>query len=160
MMKLRTASGCGQRSSSRPRGEGGGAAIACASAAPLIVLALAVAADHAHVSRFKTQVQLAADAASFAAAGAVARHRGGAADGVANRVAAAVFAHNAPSGAIGTPTVAAMSHAAVATATVGYDGVAPSNFGSALGYGAFRVSASATSHAVVADSQIAGTPSP
>ena len=139
MMKLRTASGCGRRRSSCPHGEGAGAAIACASAAPLIVLALAVAADHAHVSRFKTQVQLAADAASFAAAGAVARHRVGAADGVANRVAAAVFAHNAPSGAIGTPTVAAMSHAAVATATVGYDGVAPSNFGSALGYGAFRV---------------------
>ena len=69
MMKLRTASGCGPRRSSRPHGEGGGAAIACASAAPLIVLALAVAADHAHVSRFETQVQLAADAASFAAAG-------------------------------------------------------------------------------------------
>jgi len=44
------------------------------------------------------------------------------------------------------------------TATVGYDGVAPSNFGSALGYGAFHVSASATSRALVADSQTTATP--
>ena len=46
----------------------------------------------------------------------------------------------------------------MATATVGYDGVAPSNFGSALGYGAFRVSASATSPALVADSHGAAAP--
>jgi Flp pilus assembly protein TadG len=129
-----------------------------ASAAPLIVLALAVAADHARVSRFRTQVQLAADAASLAAAGAIARHPDRAGAGVGARVAAAVFARNAPSGAIGTPTVAATSRAAVVTATVAYDGVAPSNFGSAFGYGAFRVSAFATSHALVADSQAAATP--
>ena len=38
------------------------------------------------------------------------------------------------------------------------DGIAPSNFGSALGYAAFHVSASATSHALVADSQTTATP--
>ena len=73
----------------------------------------------------------------------------------ADRAAAAVFARNAPLGARGTPTVAATGRAALATVTVLYDGVAPSNFGSALGYGAFRVSASATSRALVADAQTA-----
>ena len=136
----------------RLNAEGGGA-VACASAAPLIVLALAVAADRAHVSRFRVQVQLAADAASLAAAGAVARNPGDSA-----RVAAAVFARKAPSGAAGTPSVAATSRAAVGIATVAYDGVAPSNFGSVLGYGAFRVSASATSRALLADSQTTATP--
>ena len=160
MMNLRRASGAGPRwpwpRSSQD--ESGGGSVALASAAPLIALALAIAADHARVSRFRAQVQLAADAASLAAAGAIARHPDSSGDGVANRVAAAVFARNAPSGAIGTPTVAATSRAAVVTATVGYDGVAPSNFGSALGYGAFQVSASATSHALVADSQTTATP--
>ena len=148
MMKLRTASEAGRRrrTLSRPAAEGG-ATVAWASAAPLIVLALAVAADRAHVSRFRTQVQLAAEAASLASAAAVARHPDGAGDGVATRV-----------GAAGTPTVAATSRGAVATATVAYDGVAPSNFGSALGYGAFRVSASATAPALVADSRAAVTP--
>jgi hypothetical protein len=51
-----------------------------------------------------------------------------------------------------------MSRAALVTATVGYDGVAPSNFGSALGYGAFRVSASATSPALVAASETPAAP--
>ena len=159
MMKLRTASEAGQRRRwlSRPNGEGGGA-VAFAAAAPLIVLAVAVAADHAHVSRFRTQVQLAADAASLAAAGAIARRPESVGDGAGGRVAAAVFARNAPRGATGTPTVAATSRAAMATATVAYDGVAPSNFGSALGYGAFRVSASATSPALVADSRAHAAP--
>jgi Flp pilus assembly protein TadG len=118
MMKLRTASEAGRRSRtlSRPAAEGG-ATVAWAAAAPLIVLALAVAADRAHVSRFRTQVQLAAEAASLASAAAVARHPDGAGDGVATRVAAAVFARNAPRGAAGTPTVAATSRGAVATAT-------------------------------------------
>ena len=57
----------------RPRSEGGGA-VACASMAPLLVLAFAVAADYANVSRFRSHVQLAADAASLAAAEAIARH--------------------------------------------------------------------------------------
>jgi len=159
MMKLRTASEAGRRrrTLTRPAAEGG-ATVARASAAPLIVLALAVAADRAHVSRFRTQVQLAAEAASLASAAAVARHPDGAGDGVATRVAAAVFARNAPRGAAGTPTAAATSRGAVATATVAYDGVAPSNFGSALGYGAFRVSASATAPALVAGSRAAVTP--
>ena len=168
MMNLRRASGGGPRRA-WPRcsgGESGGGSVALASAAPLIALALAVAADHARVSRFRAQVQLAADAASLAAAGAIARNPDTAAArnpdtaaaGVAKRVAAAVFARNAPRGAVGMPTIAAMSRAAVVTATVGYDGVAPSNFGSALGYGAFQVSASATSHALVADSQTTATP--
>jgi hypothetical protein len=74
------------------------------------------------------------------------------------RVASAVFARNAPCGASGTLSVAATSTDAVVTATVGYDGVAPSNFGSALGYGAFHVSASATSQALIADSQTTVTP--
>ena len=115
------------------------------------MLAVAVAADHAHVSRFRTQVQLAAGAASLAAAGAIARHPEISGDSVGARVASAVFARNAPRGASGTLSVAAISTDAVVTATVGYDGVAPSNFGSALGYGAFRVSVSATSRALVAD---------
>jgi hypothetical protein len=142
---------------SRPNGEGGGA-VAFAAAAPLIVLAVAVAADHAHVSRFRTQVQLAAGAASLAVAGAIARHPESSGDSVGARVASAVFARNAPCGASGTLSVAATSTDAVVTATVGYDGVAPSNFGSALGYGAFRVSVSATSRAPVADSRTTATP--
>ena len=69
MMKLETASAAGRRRRwlSHPNAEGG-VTVACASAAPLIVLALAVAADAAHVSRFRAQVQLAAHAASLAAA--------------------------------------------------------------------------------------------
>jgi hypothetical protein len=159
MMKLRPASvaGRGRRQLRRPNAEGGWP-VACASAAPLIVLALAVAADRVHVSRFRSEVQLAADAASLAAAGTIAHHPDSAGDGVAARVAAAVFARGAPRGAAGAPTVVAMSRAAVVTATVGYDGVAPSNFGSAFGYGAFRVSASATSQALVADSRTTATP--
>ena len=74
------------------------------------------------------------------------------------RLAAAVFARNAPKGATGRPSVAATSRAATVTATVAYDGVAPSNFGSVFGYGAFHVSASATSHALVADSEARATP--
>ncbi len=134
----------------RPNAEGGWP-VALASAAPLVALALAVAADRAHVSRFRTQVQLAAGAASLAAAGTIARQPNSGDN--AGRVAAVVFARNAPRGAVGAPTVVAASRAALATATVGYDGVAPSNFGHALGYGAFRVSASATSPALVADSR-------
>ena len=65
-MKPQSAFEAGRRRSwlSRPNSEGGGA-VAFAAAAPLLVLAVAVAADHAHVSRFRTQVQLAAGAASL-----------------------------------------------------------------------------------------------
>jgi hypothetical protein len=159
MMKLQCASAAAPRRRwlSRPDGEGG-SAVAFAAAAPLLVLAVAVAADHAHVSRFRTRVQLAAGAASLAAAGAIARHPGIGGDSVGARIASAVFARNAPRGASGTLSVAATSADAVVTATVGYDGVAPSNFGSALGYGAFHVSVSATSRALVADSQTTATP--
>jgi hypothetical protein len=139
----------------RPGSEGGGT-VACAAAAPLVVLALAVIGDYAHVSRFRTRVQLAADAASFAAAEAVARHPdsagGSEADRLAGRVAAAVFISHAPPGA-GTPSVAVKSRAAAVTATVVYTGVAPSNFGSSLGYDAISVVASATSPARIADSR-------
>jgi Flp pilus assembly protein TadG len=157
-MKLQMASRAGRpwRRLRRQKAEGGGWAVVCASAAPLIALALAVAVDRAHVSRFRTQVQLAADAASLAVAGTIARHPNAADD--AGRVAAAVFARNAPRGAAGTPTVAATSRAALVTATVGYDGVAPSNFGSAFGYGAISVKASATSPALVADSRPIAVP--
>ena len=47
--------------------------VACAAAIPLAVLALAVSADYAKVSHFGVGVQHAADAASVAAAEAVAR---------------------------------------------------------------------------------------
>ena len=141
----------------RPRREGGGA-VACAAAAPLVVLALALTADYASVSRFRTRVQLAADAASLAAAAAIVRdpdHAGGSdADNLARRVAAAVFVSRAPRGAAGTPTVAVKSSVVVVTATVGYAGVAPSNFGSALGYDSVSVNASAISLARVADSRL------
>src|SRR5271170_2080481 len=102
MMKLPGASEAGRRRRwlSRPAADGG-ATVAWASAAPLIVLAVAVVADHAQVSRFRTQVQLAAGAASLASAAAVARHPESAGDGVATRVAAVVFARNAPRGATG-----------------------------------------------------------
>jgi hypothetical protein len=92
MMNLQQESAGRRRGWLRPNPGCGDAAIAWASAAPLIVLALAVAADHVRVLRFKTQVRLAADAASLAAAGAIARHPDGAGDRVANRVAAVVFA--------------------------------------------------------------------
>jgi Flp pilus assembly protein TadG len=140
----------------RPRPEGGGA-VACAAAMPLVVLALAVAADYASVSRFRTHVQLAADAASLAAAEAIARQParadGSDANELASRLAADVFVRHAPRGAAGTPTIAVKSRAVAVTATVGYEGVAPSNFGSALGYDAISVDASATSLMRVADSR-------
>jgi Flp pilus assembly protein TadG len=160
MMNLRNASDVGRRRRwfGQPHADSGGVTVAWASATPLIALALAVAVDRAHVSRFRTQVRLAASAASLASAAAVARHPDGARDSVATRVAEAVFARNAPRGVAGTPTVSAINRGAVATATVAYDGVAPSNFGSALGYGAFRVSVSATSPALIADSQAAAIP--
>jgi Flp pilus assembly protein TadG len=120
------------------------------------LLALAVAADYASVSRFRTRVQLAADAASLAAAESIAGHpdraRGGDADDLASRAAAAAFVRYAPRGA-GSPTVAVNSRAAAVTATVGYAGLAPSNFGSALGYDAISVDALATSLMRVADSR-------
>ena len=43
------------------------------------------------------------------------------------------------------------ARAAAVTATVGYAGLAPSNFGTALGYDAISVDASSTSLARVAD---------
>jgi Flp pilus assembly protein TadG len=159
MMELRMATGAGRlelwRRGARTRG--GAAAVACAAAMPLIALAVAVAADYAGVSQFRHRVQLAADAASLAATGAVARHPYGAvgsdADQLAERVADGVFALNAPRGAEGAPTVETSSRAPLVTTIVGYQGVAPSNFGAALGYGAVSVNASATSHAQIADSR-------
>ena len=161
MGKLRATSEADRRRRglSRPAAEGG-AVVLWASAAPLIVLALAVAADGLEVSRFRTQVQSAAAAAALASAEAVARQPDGAGVGAATRVAAAIFARDAPRGAAGKPSVAATSRGPIATATVAYDGVAPSNFGSALGYGAFQVSASMTLSAFVADSRLAPRPDP
>ncbi|HEY1779549.1 MAG TPA: hypothetical protein VGG79_03810 [Roseiarcus sp.] len=136
----------------RRRAEGGGP-VACAAAMPLVVLALAVAADYASVSRFRTRVQLAADAASVAVAEALARQPDRAGESGAARVAAAAFVRHAPRGAAGTPTLALSSGAAAVTAIVDYAGVAPSNFGSALGYDKISVDASAISPAWVADSR-------
>lgn len=136
---------------SRPRSEGAGV-VACAAAAPLVVLALAVAADYAKVSHFRSRVQLAADTASAATAEAIARQPDVANDGDARaaQIADSVFRSHAPRGA-GTPTAAVKSRAAAVTVTVGYAGVAPSNFGSALGYDGVSVDASSTSLARVAD---------
>ena len=140
----------------RPRPEGGGA-VACAAAMPLVVLALALAVDYASVWRFRTRVQLAADAASLAAAEVIARQpdRAGGSGGsdLAGQIAAATFVRHAPRGAAGTPTLAVKSRPAAVTATVDYAGVAPSNFGSALGYDEISVDASATSLTRLADSR-------
>lgn len=118
---------------------------------PIAVLALAVAADYAHVSHFKSGVQRAADAASVAVAEAVARqpdlHDN---EALAGQVADVVFIDRAPHGA-GTPNVDVKSSAAAVTATVGYAGLAPSNFGSAFGYDAVSADASSISPARVAD---------
>ena len=136
---------------SRPHSEGAGA-VACAAAMPLAVLALAVTADYAKVSHFRGRVQQATDAASVAAAEAVARQPDitNANDVLAGQVADVVFLDHAPRGA-GTPTVALKSTVAAVTATVGYAGLAPSNFGSVLGYDAVSADASSTSLARVAD---------
>jgi len=158
-MQLRMASGAGRPGFWRrhARTQGGDAAVACAAAMPLLALTLAVGADYANVSQFRNRVQLATDAASLAATGAVARHPYGAVgsdvDDLAERVAEGVFAQNAPRGAAGTPTVETRTRAPLVTTIVGYQGVAPSNFGAALGYGAVSVNASATSHALIADSR-------
>jgi Flp pilus assembly protein TadG len=131
------AAGWFSRLFSRPRSEGAGV-VACAAAAPLVVLALAVAADYAKVSHFRSRVQLAADRASVATAEAIARQPDVANEGDVRgvQIADSVFLRHAPRGA-GTP--------------VGYAGVAPSNFGSALGYDGVSVDASSTSLARVAD---------
>lgn len=136
---------------SRPPSEGAGV-VACAAAAPLVVLALAVAADYATVSHFRSRVQLAADTASVATAEAIAGQPDIANDSDvrAAKIAESVFQSHAPRGA-GAPTVAVKSRAAAVTATVGYAGVAPSNFGSALGYDGVSVDASSTALARVAD---------
>ncbi len=157
-MSLRTASGAGRSQFWRRRvsGDGGGALVACAVAMPLIVLAVAVAVDYANVARFTSRVQHAADAAAAAVSRTIARNPnvdGRDVDQIAERIAASVFARNAPRGAGGAPTVATTSRASVVTATVGYLGAAPSTFGSALGYGAISVKAAATSPGLVADSR-------
>ncbi len=157
-MSLRTASSADRAQLWRRRacGEGAAAAVACASAMPLIVLGLAVAADYANVVRFTTRVQRAADAAAAAVSGTIAHNPnvdGRDVDQIAERIAAFVFARNAPRDAGGAPTVETTSRASVVTTKVGYQGVAPSNFGSALGYGAISVNASATSLGLVADSR-------
>ena len=138
----------------RHSSEGGGL-VAWAAAAPLALLALAVTADYAKVSHFRGRVQQATDAASEAAAEAIARQPDIGADNadndvLAGQVAGVVFQGRAPRGA-GTPTVAVKSSGAAVTATVGYAGLAPSNFGSFLGYDAVSADASSTSLARVAD---------
>jgi Flp pilus assembly protein TadG len=128
----------------------GDATVACAAALPLLILAVAVGADYAKVSHFRSRVQVAADAASVAAAEAIARQAGADSDALAGQIADSVFLGQAPHGA-GTPTVDVKSHAAAVTATVGYAGLAPSNFGSAFGYDSVSADASSTSPARVAD---------
>ena len=137
-----------------PHPEGRGT-VSCAVAAPLLVLAFAVATDYANVSRFRSHVKLAADAASVAAAEVTAREPDRSVE-LASQVGAAVFVHDAPQTA-GAPTIGVKNRVPVVTATVGYAGVAPSNFGSALGYDFVKVDASATSFTPVADSRPATT---
>ena len=125
--------------------------VACAAAIPLAVMGLAVFVDYAKVSYFRIGVQHAADAASVAAAEAVARQPGAdLSDGVADQVADVVFLTHAPRGA-GSPNVTVKSSPVAVTATVGYTGLAPSNFGSAFGYDAVSAVASAISPARLAD---------
>ncbi|HEV7481371.1 MAG TPA: hypothetical protein VGO05_13960 [Roseiarcus sp.] len=147
----RASGGRFSRMFSRPHSEGTGA-VACAAALPLAVLALAVTADYTKVSHFRGRVQQATDAASAAAAEAVARAPDITNDNdrLAGQVADVVFLDHAPRGA-GTPTVALKSTGAAVTATVGYEGFAPSNFGAVLGYDAVSADASSTSLARVAD---------
>ena len=71
-MFRRASAGRFSRMFSRPHSEGAGA-VACAAALPLAVLALTVTADYTKVSHFRGRVQQATDAASAAAAEAVAR---------------------------------------------------------------------------------------
>ncbi len=159
MMKSDTASGARRRTWALGIcGEGSAVTVACASAMPLVVLGVAVAADYANFSRYRTHVQLAAEAASRAGSEAIAtNHAGALDDGLVESVAIRTFALNAPSGAFGRPTVAVKSRASLVTTTVDYQGMAPSNFGSALGYGVIRVSASTIAFSVVADSSNAKT---
>jgi Flp pilus assembly protein TadG len=147
----RVSAGRFSRIFSRPHSEGAGP-VAFAAVMPLAVLALAVTADYAKVSHFRGGVQQATDAASVAAAEAVARQPDITNDNdvLAGQVAGVVFLDQAPRGA-GTPTVALKSTVAAVTATVGYAGLAPSNFGSVLGYDAVSADASSTSLARVAD---------
>ena len=145
----RTSIGRSLRLLSRPHSEGAGV-VAFAAAMPLAVLALAVTADYAKVSHFRGRVQQATDAASVAAAEAVAQQPDIANNVLADQVADVVFMGNAPRGA-GTPTVAVKSGAAAVTATVGYAGLAPSNFGAVFGYDAVSADASSTSLARVAE---------
>ena len=77
----------------------GASAVVCASLMPLVVLGLAVATDYAKVSHFRSRVQLAADAASLAAAETAALHPENNIDGVASQSATAVFVRKAPHGA-------------------------------------------------------------
>ena len=115
-----------------------------------------MAVDYAKVSHFRSRVQFAASAASIAAADAIARQPGIANDGdvLAGRIAKSVFKGRAPRRA-GAPTVAVTSRAAAVTATVGYaENMAPSNFGSALGYDGVSADASSTSLARVANSRL------
>ena len=145
----RTSIGRSLRLLSRPHSEGAGV-VAFAAAMPLAVLALAVTADYTKVSHFRGRVQQATDAASVAAAEAVAQQPDIDNNVLADQVADVVFMGNAPRGA-GTPTVAVKSGAAAVTATVGYAGLAPSNFGAVFGYDAVSADASSTSLARVAE---------
>src|SRR3974390_2339126 len=113
-----------------------------AAATPVVVLGLAIAIDYSNASRFKARVRAAADAASVAACEAIAKNPRGAfglaVEQLARQAATATFAANAPSGA-GVPTVAVGGSASALTTWVSYEGVAPSNFGDALGYGGLSV---------------------
>ena len=130
----------------------GDGAVAFAAAMPLCILALAVTADYAKVSHFKGRVQ------QRGRCGFRRRRRSGRAaaghrqrqDVLAGQVADVVFLGHAPRGA-GTPTVAVKSGASAVTATVGYAGLAPSNFGAVFGYDAVSADASSTSLARVAE---------
>jgi Flp pilus assembly protein TadG len=138
----------------------GATAVIFAGTLPVVLLAMAVAIDYTNASRFKTRVQAAADAASLAATEALARNPNGAnglsVEQYAQQVANGYFTANAPPGATGAPTVTASSYNSTVTVAVGYQGTAPSNFGSVLGYSGFTASTSSTAQAVVGEKTGAG----
>ena len=98
MFRRNSAAGPFLRLSHKLRAEGSGI-VACAAAMPILVLALAVGADYARVSHFRSGVQHAADAASLAAADAVARQLDtNGSDALAGQVAGVVFTDRARMG--------------------------------------------------------------
>ena len=158
-MRFAASDGAGRRGRAGGffRDEGGASAVMFAVSLPLVLLSIAVAIDYTNASRFKTRVQAATDAASLAATEAIAQNPNAKnlssdqATAIATPIAVAYFVANAPPGATGRPTVTPTSYNSTVTTTVAYQGTAPSNFGTLLGYGGMTANTLATSQAVVGE---------